>query len=342
MRVPQPRCLFLDLSYACNIQCTTCRCPTIDRDTGGASLSLELANRAIDEFAAMGGESLGLYGGEPLLVKHVYDVVKHGAHAGLQVRLTTNGMPATIDNSRRLIGSGLSGVTVSVDGDKMGHETIRGKGTFDKSMQGARNLLIAARELARHDFTLDLHVTVSRGNVRSFAGLIHHAAQLGGGVSVSVTHFSRLEPPINQLELLFKQSPDPQRNHWNLPRDLLLRRDDVGALIASVAEMKMLAHDRGIPLNIDPALDQALDASGLLEGTFVLRQRCPVFETALIIGPDGAVGSCPMLTHLSFGLLSDQSLLEIWTGRLFSDARQVLRAGYLPVCSACCNHADLM
>ena len=69
-----PMCLSLDLSLACNLACRTCRCPDIDAQVGSPVLSAEAACRAIEEFAAIGGQEVAIYGGEPLLVKHVYDV----------------------------------------------------------------------------------------------------------------------------------------------------------------------------------------------------------------------------------------------------------------------------
>jgi len=338
-----PRRLNLDLSYACNIHCTTCLCPQIDADTGAPVLALETAKRAIDEFVAMGGKSVGLIGGEPLLIPYVYDLVKHAADAGLQVRLTTNGMAATPHNSRRLLRCGLSGVTVSVDGDEPGHEMIRGKGTFAKTVRGASHLMAAARALGRKDFKLDLHVTVSRANVRSFAGLILQAAHIDPRVSVSVQYVSRLQPNVNHaMEQLLHQSADHRRNHWSLPQNLLLTEDDIPVLRASIATMKKLAVEQKVALQIDPALDGAVDVRRLLDGTFALGKRCQVFETALLIGPDGNVGSCPMLTHFSFGSIHQQSLPAIWASELFERLRPLLRDGYLPVCQSCCRHADLM
>ncbi len=337
------RRLLIDLSYACNIQCTTCRCPDIDADTGAPMLPLDVTKRTIDQFAALGGESVGLYGGEPLLVGYVYDVVQHAAGLGLQVRVTTNGMAATAGNARRLLACGLAGATVSVDGDETGHELIRGKGTFSSTMRGAENLMAAARELGRADFSVELHVTVSRANVGAFAGLIHHAAQVGPSVSVSVTHFSRLDADVTHaMEALLDQPADDTRNHWRLSRNLLLTAEDLPVLRASVAQMKQLAAARRVPVHIDPALDEAFDPAAIVEGVFTLRKRCPVFETTLIVGPDGAIGSCPMLTHFSFGHVPTQSVSAIWDSPTFHRLRRRLRDGYLPVCGSCCRHGNLM
>ena len=189
----------------------------------------------------------------------------------------------------------------------------------------------------------DIDVTVSRANLRAFAGLVDHAAQIGPSVSVSVTHFSRLDANVTQaMEALLERPADATRNHWRLPRALLLTAEDLPVLRTSVAQMKQLADARGVRLRVDPALDATFDPAAIVEGTFALRKQCPVFETTLIVGPNGAIGSCPMLTHVSFGHVPAQSVAAIWDGQTFHHLRRRLRDGYLPVCSFCCRHGDLM
>jgi MoaA/NifB/PqqE/SkfB family radical SAM enzyme len=340
----RPEVLLLDLSLACNLRCTTCRCPAIDADLGAPVLPLDVVRRVIDEFVALGGKSVSIFGGEPLLIKYLPDVVKHAVSSGLRVTVTTNGMAATPKNSRLLLVNGLDCATVSVDGDECGHESIRGLGTFVPTMQGALNLLNAARDLGRADFQLDLHATISRANCGSFAGLVRRAAQLGPEVSVSVAYFSRLEPNTTRdMEQMLGRPANPLRNHWDLPRHLLVTIEDAGRIQAGIREMKRLAAEYSVRLFIDPALDAAFDPTALATGVFSLRQRCPVFETCLQVGPDGSIGSCPMLTHFTFGQFGADSLSEVWNGETFSTLRRTLRSGrYLPVCSSCCNHQDLM
>lgn len=339
----RPDSLFIDLSYACNISCITCLCPQIDKASSGPLLSLEIAQKTIEEFAAMGGKFVGIYGGEPLLIKYVYDVVKLAADKGLSVFLTTNGMAASVKNARKLMASGLSGATVSIDGDKTGHEFIRGKDTFGKAIMGAENLVKAAREAGRNDFQLELHLTICRANVLSFAGLINEAARIGTEVFITVALFTRMSQGVTrQMERILNLSSNDILNHWNLPEELLLKEDDLPTLRKIVEEMKKHAMERGVELRLDPALNEYFDAQRITSGTFELKKRCSVFENSVIIGPDARIGSCPMLTHFSFGQITRQSLSEIWNSPIYVNLREKMKDGYLPVCQHCCNHVSLM
>ena len=89
-----PEELILDISYACNLSCQTCLCPQIDQAKNKPVLSIETAFRTISEFAKIGGQRLALFGGEPLLVPYVYDVITYAHKLGLNISITTNAIAA--------------------------------------------------------------------------------------------------------------------------------------------------------------------------------------------------------------------------------------------------------
>jgi MoaA/NifB/PqqE/SkfB family radical SAM enzyme len=342
--VSSPTVLSLDLSYACNLACTTCRCPTIDADTGHPRLSRELALRAVEEFGRAGGATVSIVGGEPLLVPYVYEVLATATSLGLRTLIITNGVAATERNAARLIDAGLSMATVSMDGDPIGHERIRGEGTFEKAVQGARNIASAAAERGRDDFKIDFHVTVSRANAGCLSGLIPRIADVGANLSVSVTCATRVPDDVMVATVLEVGRPaDTVRNHWCLPSDILLTEDQLGSLRDELAEMHRLADQHGIRLRVDPALERPDAEPNLVRGVFMLDSPCRVFETKLLVGPGGAVGSCSMMTHVSFGSLEGRTLASVWgPDGLFEPLRERLRHGYFPVCQHCCVHDQLM
>jgi hypothetical protein len=221
---------------------------------------------------------------------------------------------------------------------------VRGPGTFDRAFAGAQHLSWAAATVGRPGFRLNLHATVSRANADSFADLVRHAADLDPPPTVSVAYFSRVPDPADrQAERLLGLPVVGESSHWTLPEHLLVTPEQVPALAAEVAAMKQLAREMGIDLRVDPALDDRFDPAGLVSGTFRLSKRCDVFDTVIIVGPSGEIGSCPMLTHHSFAHSGDTSLATAWSpDGPFRQVRERMRDGYLPVCGHCCNHAELM
>lgn len=113
----------------CNQRCSYCigdyprrgiRAPTTEQ-------LLEL----IDGFARLGTKHITLTGGEPLLRDDIHDIVRRIKKHKINCSLTTNG---------RLIGRhmavlrNLDLLSVSLDGDKLAHDTYRGKGSYEAAI----------------------------------------------------------------------------------------------------------------------------------------------------------------------------------------------------------------
>jgi hypothetical protein len=176
------------------------------------------------------------------------------------------------------------------------------------------------------------------------AGLIPGIADIGGSLSVSVSCATRVPDDVMAATIGEIGRPaDPVRDHWSLPSDIQLTPDQLGALRTELAEMRRLAEQHDIPIRVDPALERPDAEPNLLRGVFVLDEPCRVFETKLLVGPNGALGSCPMMTHISFGSLEGRTLADVWgPDGPFGPLRERLRHGYFPVCEHCCVHDQLM
>lgn len=338
------RTLILDPTYSCNFRCGTCRCPEIHATCGRARLPRDTALNLVQAFADAGGRELLIFGGEPLLVGYIYELLAFASDLGLRVELTTNGSLLTPENATYLASSGVDAVTISLDGDAAGHEAVRGSGTYEKTVGGAGNFVRAARESSRPPGILNLHCTVSRLNVGHFAGVVDRAAHLGYATSVSLSYLSLLyRDDVATIESLTGKSAQAAKSHWRLPAELLLRQGDLESLRYGIAEVQRRAAGNGVDVRIDPALLVDTDADVLLMCNFPLSKQCTVFETTTIIGPSGEIGSCPMLTEFSFGNIKETTLADVLSDRSrFEPLKTMMRGGYTPVCRRCCNHADLM
>jgi len=126
---PSLRYLELQLLHRCNLKCLHCYlCPPHFND-----MALADALKITREFSEMGGLRLMISGGEPLLYKDLRMFISQTAGLGLRRVLFSNG---TLINSNNINWLNVDEIQFSLDGWNIGHDMIRGKVTFDRTMKG--------------------------------------------------------------------------------------------------------------------------------------------------------------------------------------------------------------
>ncbi len=130
---PSLRYLLLHITERCNLNCGHCYLGNKDNH----DMELHLIATLLEEFSEYGLKVL-ITGGEPLLHKNFWDVLKLAGDLPIRVEVLTNGTLVTPE-----VTMGLSryadGVQVSLDGLKVGHEALRGEGTFEAAVGGMMN-----------------------------------------------------------------------------------------------------------------------------------------------------------------------------------------------------------
>ena len=130
-----PLVVSMVVTNRCNYSCDYC-----DRwDGRGRRLTTAEIMSMLDEMASMGTRRIIFTGGEPLIRKDMLDIVRRARTLGMKVNLNSNGklIPRFMEQLRIL-----SGLTISIDGDRVVHDAIRGEGAFDAALDAVR----AARE----------------------------------------------------------------------------------------------------------------------------------------------------------------------------------------------------
>ena len=132
---PSPLALTYELTHLCNLECIYC-----DRHTPlPKELSHDVIFGVLEEFIELGMWKINLDGGEPLAHRHIDEIVSWLAERDISIRTNTNGIlvPKKIESIKKM-----SIVKISLDGPRKSHDSMRGKGSFDKAIHGAT----AARE----------------------------------------------------------------------------------------------------------------------------------------------------------------------------------------------------
>ncbi|MFC0598216.1 radical SAM protein [Streptomyces palmae] len=161
-----PAQIVWDITYTCPLRCVHCYSESGRRPA--RQLDLDGMLRVADGLIELGPDSIALAGGEPLLVKGVFDVAERLARAGIEVILYTSGwslQPWMTEPIARLF----SRVSVSVDGGTpLTHDTIRGRaGSYDRALRALGLLHEEARQrrgTRQADLWLGIDYVVVRAN----------------------------------------------------------------------------------------------------------------------------------------------------------------------------------
>ena len=129
---------YIELTRACNLRCTHCL------NSSGKEipnqLTFEEFKKIIIDFSKAGIQEIRFTGGEPLVFRKIYELIKIATDSGIFVSMGTNGVLITKEVAKKLEEAGLKKAVVSIDGTSKKHDEIRGKGTYQLAIEGLNNL----------------------------------------------------------------------------------------------------------------------------------------------------------------------------------------------------------
>lgn len=161
-----PRSVVWDITYACPLRCVHCYSESGRRPS--RQLSYDDMLRVADAIIEAQPKALALTGGEPLVVKGIFDLARRFTEAGINVHVFTSGWymkPEMVDE----LAESVCEVIVSIDGATAEmHDAIRArKGGFDRAMKAMTMLndgIRARRARGEKTMALGIDVVVIRSN----------------------------------------------------------------------------------------------------------------------------------------------------------------------------------
>ncbi|MFC2136226.1 radical SAM protein, partial [Bacteroidota bacterium] len=132
-----PKEAIVSFTNKCNLRCAMCDIP---KNKDFINIPSDKLYRLIDDLAKIKCKNLVFSGGEPLVHRNIYDLVKHGSKKGLKVCITSNGTLINKKNAKKLSDSKINVVNISVDGNENTHDKLRGKGNYKKAIDALENL----------------------------------------------------------------------------------------------------------------------------------------------------------------------------------------------------------
>ncbi len=169
---------YFEITSRCNLRCRHCYNSSSSENT--AQLTRETILTCLEFFSSKGVRDLSISGGEPLLHPDVVNILRDADDRGLQTLLATNGTLLSGELVKR-ISPYVTYYQISVDGNKLAHEAVRGPGSYEAAFRGIHQLCAEGLQKQTR-----LRMTISHSNCDSIPYLIEEAANLG----LEAVHFS--------------------------------------------------------------------------------------------------------------------------------------------------------
>ncbi len=136
-----PLSVLIGLTDECQCVCTHCG---VDRPHAGQLrqlLSLSEIHAILDELSRLGVVNVTFAGGEPILRKEIFEIIRAASRKGFFTSLDSNGLLLNRENLEKLKKAGLTLVKISLDSSRAEtHDKNRGiEGCFEKALAAVKN-----------------------------------------------------------------------------------------------------------------------------------------------------------------------------------------------------------
>ncbi len=141
-----PISMSIEPTTSCNLRCPECPSGlrSFTRPTG--MLDVALYRKVIDEVKDTLSYLTFYFQGEPYLHPSFVEMVQYSSSRGIYTATSTNAHYLSAEAARRTVASGLDRLIISIDGTTQEtYQSYRVGGSFEKVLQGTRNIIAAKR-----------------------------------------------------------------------------------------------------------------------------------------------------------------------------------------------------
>lgn len=323
----------------CNLNCKMCVISSYDFPK---ELSLVEVKNIINQIAFF-KPHFYIAGGEPLLRNDLEKIISYAKKKGLITTFTTNGVLLTAQRAKSLIRSGVDGIAVSIDGPEKINDQIRGRGNFEKAVEGIK-LLRQAREKSRQ-FLPKLKITtvISGFSYAHLEKMVNLAEKLKVGEIV----FFHLDYKPEKLATAHKNC---MLNNFgqsvgclgyvvgNMPS--LAEKKFVGIKpeILKQQIQKIFSRPHSVSVSFAPPVPFA-KIDDYYSGKYFKDFACtnPWFSATIL--PNGDLAPC---FSLKIGNLLEKDFKYLWNSNFYKKFRRYLKKNrHFPGCFRCCGTTDI-
>lgn len=269
-----------DLTNECNLSCKHCRANGSPENF--TSLDNGIIKELIREMSEMNVFKLKISGGEPFIREDIFEILNLAEEKIQKPSIVSNGILLDEKKIQKLENTGVKDIAISLDGMKETHEKIRGKGTFEKTID-------AIKLLVKGEFNVTVVTTLSKINMKDYKKLAKFTYELGVGKLSA----SNLMPYGRGAEIENK----------------MLDKSDRRGILNVVKQLNEKFNKKF--LKFDDSFIRPFEKNDCKE-EFKQYLGCRGGRTECSILSNGDVVPCKLITDIVAGNIKEESFKKIW------------------------------
>lgn len=283
----------------CQLKCKMCG--ACDYTPGDHDmLNLQQWKAVMDSAARLNTRIVSITGGEALLRKDLFELIAHIRNLGMAVHLNTNGLLLNDKNVAQIEALGIETVSVSLEStDPETHDLIRGKGMFERTLEGLRRLRKGAPGVR-----IGINCVINRHNLSTLPDMIPWAVQ----EDVDQIKFA----PIHS-NLQHKDKPLEDYE------DMVFDESHLGALEDTITEIRTRLNATGLESTSEPFFKGITNLYRPPASNFY----CYAGYAITTIDAQGNLSAC--FDKAGMANVRDRPLHELWRSDEFQQHRQLVR-----------------
>ncbi len=313
--------LKLSITKACNLRCKYCHYITnVDKNVLPASFWNDVLRQYAElELSSLGlsdrGKKVTITGGEATFHPEFWDILKKAKELGFYVSLPTNGTYMNKELVDRFKSEGVDEVIVAIDGSRESHDFLRGSGTYEKALEGAKLI-------SQSGIPLLLTTCLTKYNYKDLPYVAKLAQDLGAKLLI-IFHY--IELGRGQKEL----------------KNAELSREEIAKSLKTIYELQKQHRSVELCTTTVPHYWVALKISHE-RGDYVPSYYnkafagCRAVKDFIYVTSQADVYPCPLI-QTPIGNLKRQTLSEVLSSK---EAKVWSRRDYFKECSEC-RYSDI-
>ncbi len=333
-----PLMVVWNFTQACNLKCKHCYQNATSKPLPD-EMTLEQKLKVIDEMGDEYVPFIAFAGGEPLMGRNFWDILKRCKERGIHTTVASNGTIITKEIAAKLVEYGVKYVEISIDSSiPEKHDEFRGiKGAWKRAMEGIRNAADTP------GLRVGMATCISKLNYDEAEDIIKLAIDSGCSTFV---HFNYIPVGRGVESKIADIGPEERENLLKLLNKYLQN-----GKISIMSTAPQLA--RACYMYAEMEGMMAVGHAGSAPGTKtrVLAKYiggCGAARCYCAIEPNGDVTPCVYIPHRVLGNLKEKSLKEIWQNNIYFDTLSnrdnyednCKICNYRSICGGCRARAD--